>query len=150
MANVVALKFKTRAAPLTQCLKYMLNIFKRVAKDKVTTVFQVCPFPFIAKFVVALKHREKPKVHRTHIERTHFGADSERCGETLVQGHAMATTGGNVDHGIAAVTNRGQKLHEYVRVWRGSAIGWVPRMQVNDSGARFGRIDRLLGNVFRG
>ena len=150
MANVVALKFKTRAAPLTQCLKYMLNVFKRVAKDKVTTVFQVLPLPFIAKFAVALQHREKPKVHRTHIERTHFRTGSERCGETLVQGHAMTATGGNVDYGIAAVTNGGQKLHEHVRVWCGPTIDWVPRMQVNDSGARFGRVDRLLRNVRRG
>src|SRR6185437_2407536 len=58
-------------------------------------------------------------------------------------------TGGDVDDRVATLFDRPQKLLVNRRVRAGKSVAWITRVQMDDRGARFGRRNRLRGNLLR-
>ncbi len=87
-------------------------------------------FPLVLQRRQFLQRHEAGEVHGAEVQRGHLGADALRRFEALLQRHARATTGGDVDDGVAARADLRQELHEDFRVRRRAAIHRIARMQV--------------------
>ena len=96
------------------------------------------------------EHRVEAEVHRAHVERAHLGLGAQRRGEALLQRHAVAAAGGDVDHRVGRLLDPRQELHEHLGVGRRPAVLRVARVQVQDRGAGLGRADRAVGDLLRG
>ena len=99
--------------------------------------------------VVALGGIEDGEVHRAHVERGDFGLGAHRSRDPVVHAHAEPAAGGDVEHGVAALLDARQELHEQLRLGRGSAGVGIARVQVNDGSTRLGRCDRGFGDLVR-
>ncbi len=104
-------------------------------------------FPLMREILVAVEHGEQAEIHRTHVERRHFGRGAFRRGEPLVDRHALPATGGYVDDSVSALLDPRQELHEEVGLGRRAAVLGVARMQMEDRRPGLAGIDRLFGDV---
>ena len=68
-----------------------------VAENKVPGHLKVFRLPFIFPIEGFIEDRIEAEIHRAHIERGHFRRGPERAGAAFLKGHAMATTGCNID-----------------------------------------------------
>src|SRR5690348_3687886 len=122
MADVIALELETGAMTLSELLHDALDIFEGIPEDEVAAALEVLGLPLVLEFLVALEHGVEAKVHRAHIERGHLRAGAQRGGEPLLQSHAMAAARRDIDHGLAALLDAGQKFHEHLGIGCGPAV----------------------------
>ena len=145
--DVVAFELEAGAVGLAELAQYVFDVLERIPEDEVPAVLQVPALPFVLELRVAVEHRIQPEVHRAHVERAHLGLRPQCAGEPLLERHPVPAAGGDVHHRIAALLDARQELHEYVRARRGAAVLGVARVEMDDRGARLGRLDGLLRDL---
>ena len=69
--------------------------------------------------------------------------------QPLVQRHALAAAGGDVEDGVGRLLDARQELHEPLGALRRPAGLRVARVQVDDRGAGLGRLDGLGRDLLR-
>ena len=150
MADVVALELEARAVRLSQLAEDLLDVAEGVPEDQSSRSLRHrrCSHGYF--------HSEMPRadlvegeVHRAHVQRTEFGPRLERIGEALVERHARAAAGRDVDDGVGLRRDPRHELIEHRRVGRRAAVARIARVQVQDGGARVRGFDRLLGDLVR-
>ena len=114
MADIVAFEFEAHAVALAEPLQYELDIAEGVAEDEVLRALEMLALPFMGEFLVAREHREEPEIHRAHVERRHLGRHAFGGGEPLVERHALAAAGGDVDDRGGALLDARQEFHEEI------------------------------------
>src|SRR3546814_15427932 len=77
VARVVAFELVARARRIER-LEGIADILEAVAKDEIVAAFEHRRLTRMLKFLVALEHREKAKVHRPHVEARDLGSDRKR------------------------------------------------------------------------
>ena len=122
---------------------------KVLRKMKSRAVLEMAPLPLVLEGRIAVEHRVEAEVHRAHVERAHLRPGPQRRRQALLQGHAVAAAGGDVDHRIAGLLDARQELHEHGGIGRRPAVLGIARMQMEDRRPGLGRLDRLLGDLVR-
>ena len=148
MADVVALELEARAVALADLLQDVLDVLVGVAEDEVARALERRRLPVVLPGLVALQHRVEAEVHRAHVERAHLGLGAARGGEALLEAHAVAAAGRDVDHHVRGLLDHRQKP-EHLGVGRRPAVLRVARVQVHDRGTRLRRAERALGDLLR-
>ena len=116
---------------------------KVLRKMKSRVISRWLRLPLVFPFLVAVEHREEAEIHRAHVERAHLGLGAQRRRQPLLQGHAVAAAGGDVDDRVGRLLDARQELHEHFGIRRRPAVLRVARMQMQDRGAGLGRGDRV-------
>ena len=93
VADIVALEFETHSMIFTKNLEDVLDIFERVAENKVSRVFQVAPLPVMTEVRDLVENGEEAEIHGSHVERRHFRTRSQRPGKAFVERHAVSSAG---------------------------------------------------------
>ena len=120
--DVVALELEAGAVALAEVLsRIALDVGRRCCGRCSRASFEVGRFPVEFVFLDAVGHREAAEVHRAHVERAHLGLGRRARGEALLQRHALAAAGGDVDDGVAACLDLGRNART------DRASGWVCR-----------------------
>ena len=150
VADIVALELEPGAAALPQILQDALDIGEGVAEDEVARHLEMPRLPRVFEFLVALEQREQPEIHRAHIERAHFGLGAQRRREPLLERHAVAAAGRDVDDRRGRLLDPRQELHEHIGIRRRPPVLRVARMQMQDRRPRLRRGDRIARDLVRG
>lgn len=79
MADVVALELEARAV-VAATTQNGLDILEGVLKYEITALFEVFALPFVLELLEPVQHRKQAEIHRTHVQRRHFGLESQRPG----------------------------------------------------------------------
>ena len=109
VTDIVAFEFETGAAFGTHPAQDSLDVARRVLEDEVIGIAQEWLLPVVQPFVSLAEHRVQCKVHRPHVERTHFRPQRERRRNTVIQAHHRAAAGRQVHHSIRPGTDHGQE-----------------------------------------
>ena len=149
VAGVVALMLELDAVPFAQCLVDPFDVAKSVGKDVGIGIEQVTFFPVVLPALIAARHRIEREIHRPHVERTHFRRKLQRRRHALLHRHGHGAAGGNVDYCVGRLLDARQEPHKNVWIRRRPPIFGVARMQMQNRGPGFGRIDRLRRDLIR-
>src|SRR5687768_5448481 len=103
MADVVALELEAGAEGLADLGDDALNPSKGVGEDEVARHAEIASLPVVAELADPLLSPEEPKVHRAHVEGADLRLQAQRPGHALVESHAEAGTGRDIDDGIAVL-----------------------------------------------
>ena len=144
MADVVALELEARAMRLAEMLQDVFDVLEGVAEDEVARVLEMDTLPIVLELLVLGQHGVEAEIHRAHVERAHLGRGPKRRRQPLLERHAVAAAGGDVDHRVGGLLDPRQELHEHLRIRRRPAVPRVARVQMQDRRARLRCLDRLL------
>jgi hypothetical protein len=89
------------------------------------------------------------KVHRAHVQRAHLRLGLQRIRQPLLERHARAAAGGDVDGRVGALLDARQELANTSGSGR-SRPSRVAGVQMQDRRAGLGRRDRLLEAIWSG
>ena len=105
MADVVALELEAGAL-LAQRAHDPFDVAEGVAKHVVATSSRGIRAPSRAgSWLIAGDHREHREVHAAHVQRAQLGREGARRGGALLERHAVARAGRDVDHHIRALVD---------------------------------------------
>ena len=147
VADIVALELEAGAVGVAELLQDVFDVLEGVAENVVARVLEMLPLPGVLEVGIAVEHGIQAEIHRPHVERAHFGPGAQGRGEALLDGHAVAAAGRDVDHRVGGLLDARQKLHEHVGIRRRLAVLRIARMQVDDRGAGLRRANRGLGDL---
>jgi len=106
--------------------------------------------PVVFEALVTVEHGIEAEIHRAHVEGGHLRAGAQGRGQPLLQAHPGAAAGGDVDHGIAALLDPGQELHEDLGIGGRLAVLGIAGMKMDDRGSSLRGGNGLLGDLPRG
>ena len=149
VADVVALELEAGAVALADLLQDVLDVLIGVAEDEVARALERGRLPVVLPGLVALEHRVEAEVHRAHVERAHLGLGAARGGEALLEAHAVAAAGGDVDHDVGGLLDHREELEKDLGVGGRAAVLGVARVQMHDRGAGLGGAERIVGDLLR-
>src|SRR3546814_446958 len=149
VARVVAFELVARARRIER-LEGIADILEAVAKDEIVAAFEHRGLPRVLKFLVALEHREKTKVHRPHVEARDLGSPHRRRLHPFLDGHIGRAAGGEVHDDIGSLLNHAQEGLERLGTLIGAPVLGVARVQMDDRGTRLGGAARAFGDFLSG
>jgi len=145
MAEVVAFELEARAM-IAEFEHDALDVAEGVPEDHVLHPLHIILLPAIAPGRNLLRERMDREVHRSHVQRAHFGLQETRIREALVERHARAAARRDVDDGVGGRGDIGHEFGEHAGVRRGPAVFGIARVQMDDRGARLCRFDGLIAD----
>src|SRR5580658_2512734 len=111
MPDIVALELEARAQR-AELAHAALDLGERIREDEVLGRLEVRPLPAIAPFRALLSGGGYVEVERTHVHRCDFRRHPERRRKALIERHAQAAAGGDVDDGVGSPLDLRQELEE--------------------------------------
>ncbi len=137
MAHVVHLVFRFGSV-VSHNFADVFKIGKGIRENETAGHLKKLLLPRELEFLVLSQGREKTEVHRTHIERCHFGLEGgDRLG-SLFDGHPRPSTRGDADDDITPLFDGRDNFPKNVQIRGRFSILGVPRVYVDDGSSGFG------------
>src|SRR5262249_10637307 len=140
VADIVALNLETGAVVGTGC-EDVFDVGEGVLEHAGSGGLKIGFFPIELELLLARQHRVEAEIHSAHVEGGNLGFENGGGWSALLDCHAHAATGGDVDDTVRPLLDHLEKWGERLGRLVGPAVLGVARVQVHDGGARFGRAD---------
>ena len=149
MAEIIAFELEFRSMALAKFLHDIFQIGKSVPEDEVAGHVEELRFPVKLPLAVFVRHREDAEIHRSDIQRGHFGAGAGGGAKPLLAGHAETAAGRDIDHRVGRLLDPRQEPHEQVGIGVRLAGFGIAGVKMDDRGAGLCRLDRGGGDLVR-
>jgi hypothetical protein len=148
VADVIAFVLESRAV-LAQRAHAVFDLRVSVGEDGMLRVLEIGLLPVVLEHGDPVDGFEEGEVHRAHVHRGELGLGGQRRGEALLERHALAAAGGDVENGVGLLLDARQELHEPLGGRVGLAGLGIAGVQMDDRCTGLGRGDGFGGDLIR-
>ena len=149
MADVVAFVLEPGAVVLAERLDDAFDVLEGIAENAVLRAPEIGLFPIVLPVDRSLGQGMNREIHRTHVERAHFGLEAQRPLQALLKRHLEPAARGQIDDRVARFVDLRQELGKDVGLRRRRTRLRIARVKMQDRGSRLGRLDRRTGDLVR-